>query len=78
MRLRRLAKDSGSDIGGCQTVYDNLDATADPECVVQGPIISNSHLENVLPGEGGVRIKREVLIEAVRRLRDEEAVARDG
>jgi hypothetical protein len=78
MRLRKLAKDRDSDIGGCETVYDLLDAPCDPECVVQGPIISNSHLENVLPGEGAVRIKREVLIEAVRRLQDEGAVARDG
>ena len=54
MRLRKLAKDSGSDIGGCQTVYDVVDAGADPECVVQGLIISNSHLEDVLPGEGAV------------------------
>ncbi|MGH3885767.1 MAG: hypothetical protein ACRDSZ_04215 [Pseudonocardiaceae bacterium] len=73
MRLRKLAKDKDSDIGGCQTVYDVLDATADPECIVQGAIVSNSHLENVLPGEGAVRIKREVLIEAVRRLQDEGA-----
>ncbi len=28
-------------------------------------------LESVLPGEGAVRIKREVLIEAARRLQDE-------
>ncbi|MGH3793827.1 MAG: hypothetical protein ACRDSP_02950 [Pseudonocardiaceae bacterium] len=72
MRLRKLAKDKGSDIGGCETVYDVLDVPADPECVVQGQIIGNSHLENVLPGEGAVRIKREVLIAAVRRLEDEE------
>ncbi|MGC1731474.1 MAG: hypothetical protein WA731_02210 [Pseudonocardiaceae bacterium] len=78
MRLRKLAKDSGSDIGGCQTVYDVVDAGADPECVVQGLIISNSHLEDVLPGEGAVWIKREVLVEAVCRLQDEGAVARDG
>ncbi|MGH3870474.1 MAG: hypothetical protein ACRDSR_03000 [Pseudonocardiaceae bacterium] len=73
MRLRRLAKDKDSDIGGCQTVYDVLEATADPECVVQGLVVNNSHLENVLPGEGAVRIKHEVLIEAVRRLQDEGA-----
>lgn len=78
MRLRKLAKDKGSDIGGCETVYDLLDAPADPECVVQGQIISNSHLENVLPGEGAVRIKREVLIAAVRRLEDEDRGRRDG
>lgn len=78
MRLRRLAKDGGSDIGGCETVYDLLDAPADPECIVQGQIISNSHLENVLPGEGAVRIKREVLIAAVHRLEEEGAGARDG
>lgn len=71
MRLRKLAKDKDSDIGGCQTVYDVLDAPAEPECVVQGPAISNGHLESVLPGECGVRIKRAVLIEAVRQLEDE-------
>jgi hypothetical protein len=49
-----------------------------PSGVVQGLIIGNSHLEDVLPGEGAVRINREVLVEAVRRLQDEEAVARDG
>ena len=78
MNLRKLAKDRGSDIGGCETVYDLLDAPVDPECIVQGQIISNDHLENVLPGEGAVRIKREVLIAAVRRLEEEGAVARDG
>lgn len=67
MRLRKLAKDRGSDIGGCETVYDLLDAPVEPECVVQGQIVSNSHLEHVLPGEGAVRIKREVLIAVVRR-----------
>ncbi|MGH3524680.1 MAG: hypothetical protein ACRDU4_18100 [Mycobacterium sp.] len=77
MRLRKLAKDEDSDIGGCQTVYDVVDAPAEPECIVQGLIISNSHLEDVLPGEGAVRLKREVLIAAVRRLQEEE-VARDG
>lgn len=78
MRLRKLAKDRGSDIGGCETVYDLLDAPADPECVVQGQIVSTNHLENVLPGEGAVRIKREVLIAAVRRLEEEGAVTRGG
>ncbi|MGH3694898.1 MAG: DUF6879 family protein [Pseudonocardiaceae bacterium] len=71
MQLRKLAKDKDSDIGGCQTVYGVIDATAHPECIVQGPIVSNSHLEDVLPGEGGVRIKREVLIDAVRQLQEE-------
>jgi hypothetical protein len=70
MRLHLLAKDPESDIGGCPAVYDWPDAPADPECVVQGVVISNDHLDNVLPGEGGVRIKRSILIDAMRRYMD--------
>lgn len=32
-----------------------------------GPTVDSSHVEHVLPGEGVVRIKREVVIEAVQR-----------
>lgn len=70
MRLHKLAKDPSSDIGGCQTVYDRLDSPAEPECVVQGPVIDNEHLEHVLPGEAAVRIKRSILVEAMRRYQD--------
>ena len=66
MHLRLLAKDPSSDIGGCPSVHDWVDGPADPECVVQGPVVDNEHLPHRLSGEGGVRIKRSILIEAVR------------
>lgn len=67
MRLHLLAKDPASDVGGCPSVHEWMDGPADdPECVVQGPIVGNEHLPDVLPGEGGVRIKRSILIEAMR------------
>lgn len=66
MRVERLAKDGDSGDLGCHAVYldeggwltvqaDEVDAD------------TRAHLENVLPGEGAVRIKPEVVIEAVRR-----------
>ncbi len=67
MRLHLLAKDPSSDVVGCPSVHDWMDGPADdPECVVQGPIVGNQHLPHVLPGEGGVRIKRSILVEAMR------------
>ncbi len=66
MRLNMLAKDPSSDIGGCPSVHEWVDGPADPECVVQGPIVGTEHLHNVLAGEGAVRIKRSILIEAMR------------
>jgi hypothetical protein len=67
MRLQRLAKDAASGEKNCQSVYDDLDGA---EFVLVGPTVDNSQVENVLPGEGVVRIKREVIIEAVRRYLD--------
>lgn len=67
MHLRTLAKDSTSDIEGRPSVHAWVDGPAeDPECVVQGPVVENEYLPHVLPGEGGVRLKRSILIEAMR------------
>lgn len=68
MRLEKLAKDAHSIQGGCQAVYLG---DAGP-CVVQGDKVDDTfaNLENVLPGEGAVFIKPEVLIEAARRLQE--------
>ncbi len=67
MRLERLAKDEDSNKnGGCHTIY--LDEGG--SFVAQGDLLdadTRANLESVLPGEGGVRIKPEVVIEAVRR-----------
>ncbi len=70
MRLQRLAKDPDSyAVGGCQTMYlaangmfgvQGIEADAD----------TMSTVENLLPGEGVVLIKPEIVIEAVRRYQD--------
>jgi hypothetical protein len=67
MRLERLAKDDSSGNFGCPTVY----LAEDGGLVVQADLVDDdtaSQLENVLPGEGAVHIKREVVEEALRRL----------
>jgi len=67
MRLERLAKDPDSNkTGGCHTMY--LDEGG--WFTAQGHALDDdtrANLENVLPGEDAVRIKPEVVIEAVRR-----------
>ncbi len=64
MRLEMLAKDTQSGEKNCPSVHDDLDGD---EFVFVGPTVDSSHADNVLPGEGIVRGKREVVIEAVRR-----------
>jgi hypothetical protein len=67
MRLERLAKDTDSGNFGCPSVY----LAEDGSVVVQGDLVdadTYDSLENVLPGEAAVRIKPEVLTEAVARL----------
>ncbi|MDQ2881173.1 MAG: hypothetical protein M3Y48_08005 [Actinomycetota bacterium] len=64
MRLEMLAKDAESAEKNCPSVHDDLDGT---EFVLVGPTVGSSHVENVLPGESVVRIKREVVIQAVQR-----------
>jgi hypothetical protein len=64
MRLQMLAMDAQSGEKNCPSVHDDLDGT---EFVLVGPTVDNSQVENILPGEGAVRIKREVVIEAVQR-----------
>lgn len=67
MRLQQIVKDPNSGYGGCQTVYTDLD---DPAfCVVQGiEDVPMSSLDSVLPGEGAVRIKRSILLDAAARM----------
>lgn len=66
MRLERLAKDEDSwEKGGCHAMY--LDEGG--WFTVQGDELdadTRANLEAVLAGEGAVRIKPEVVIEAVR------------
>lgn len=64
MRLELLAKDALSGEKGCPSVHDDLDGT---DFVMVGPTVDSAYLENILPGEGVVRINREIVIEAVRR-----------
>ncbi|MEU8651040.1 hypothetical protein [Streptomyces sp. NPDC048737] len=64
MKLTKLYKDQGSGGNGCPTVY--LSETG--ELVVQGHVVDGAtfaELENVLPGEGAVRISADVVIGAV-------------
>lgn len=68
MRLTMLCKDDNSGGNGCPSVY----LTDDGDFVVQGPTLDGeafAQLENVLPGEGAVRISREVIMGAVERYR---------
>lgn len=64
MRLRLLAKDPTSADKGCPSLHEDLDCD---EFVIQGQLVDPDQLPNVLPGEGGIRIKREIVIDAVRR-----------
>lgn len=65
-KLTLLYKDENSGGNGCPSVY--LDDAGD--FVVQGSVLdegASAQLENVLPGEGAVRISREVILGAVER-----------
>ena len=66
MRIDKLAKDAQSNPTGCMTMY----LAENGWFAAQGPLVdSDTHgnLENVLPGEGAVFIKPQVVIEAVQR-----------
>ena len=69
MHLRKLAKDIDSGTNGCPAVYD-IDVL--PEYLaIQGEQADAevmARLENLLPGETAVIIKREVVEEALRKL----------
>jgi hypothetical protein len=68
MKLTKLYKDQGSGGNGCPTVY--LGETG--ELVIQGVEVDAAtvgELENLLPGEGAVRISPEVVLGAVERYR---------
>ncbi|MGH3796674.1 MAG: hypothetical protein ACRDSP_17505 [Pseudonocardiaceae bacterium] len=64
MRLERLAKDQNSGDKGCPSFWDDLDST---DFVVLGTAVDTAGMENVLPGEAAIRIKREIVFEAMRR-----------
>lgn len=69
MKLTLIAKDESSGKNGCPAFY-NLDTLPD-ECIIQAPLVTAdeaAQLVNVLPGEGAVRIKKQVLIDALARL----------
>jgi hypothetical protein len=66
MHLIKLAKDEESKIDGCQTMY----LAENGMFTVQGITAdadTMSNVEHLLPGEGVVFIKPEIVIEAVRR-----------
>jgi len=69
MRLRKLAKDGASGTNGCPAVYD-IDVL--PEYLAiqadQADAEIMARLENLLPGETAVIIRREVVEEALRKL----------
>lgn len=64
MRLERLAKDPSSGIDGCPGVEFDLDAG---DLVITGQAVDSTQLAHVLPGEGVVRIKPEIVVKAMRR-----------
>jgi len=64
MKLERLAKDENSGMNGCPAVY----VAEDGSLVVQGDLLdpdTTSNLENVLPGEGAVRIRPAIVARAL-------------
>lgn len=67
MKLTLLAKDDTSGREGCPSIY----FAEDGSLVVQGDLLDSAteaNLLHVLPGEGAVRIKAEILREALARL----------
>lgn len=67
MKLETLAKDAGSGDGGCPSVHlDHMDS----QLVVQGELVSNGDLPDYLPGEAGVKISPEIVLEAMKHYRD--------
>jgi hypothetical protein len=66
MQLTKLAKDGDSKIDGCQSMY----LAANGMFTVQGVTVdadTMGNVEHLLPGEGVVFIKPEIVIDAVRR-----------
>ena len=66
MRLEKLARDEESRQGGSQAMYLDEEGWFD----VQGLLVDAdtlANVENLVPGEGVVRIKPNIVIEAVRR-----------
>ena len=66
MRLEKLARDEESRQGGSQAMYLDEEGWFG----VQGLLFDAdtlANVENLVPGEGVVRIKPEIVIEAVRR-----------
>jgi hypothetical protein len=73
MRLRQLAKDGDSGMNGCHTVY--APETDSGSLIIQADQVDDTtlaSLENLLRGETAVRIKRAVVEDALRKLREEE------
>lgn len=65
MRLQKLCKDPDSNPTGCQSVY----LAENGMMAVQGLAMDAdtlANMENVLPGESGVLIKPEIILEAAR------------
>lgn len=68
MRLTMLAKDDQSGGQGCQSGYLGTNGM----CVIQGSEVdadTYDHMVNVLPGERGVEVKPQVILDLADRLR---------
>jgi len=66
LRLELLAKDRNSGDKGCPGVHLDLDSG---QMVITGHVVDSGQVENVLPGEGVVRLQPEILIDALARYR---------
>lgn len=65
VHLQKLCKDPESNPGGCQSVY----VAENGMMAVQGLTMDRetyANMENLLPGENGVLIKPEIILEAAR------------
>jgi len=74
MKLRRLARDMGSEQGGCPAVYAAVDGQ---HFVVQGKVLdahTTSQLQQVLPDETAGLIPVETVLRAVDKYRAEQGL----
>lgn len=70
MYLQRLAKDQDSyAVGGCQAMYLATNGMFGVQGV-EADADTMGNVDNLLPGEGVVLIKPEIVIEAVRRYQE--------
>lgn len=64
LRLELLAKDTDSGDKGCPGIHLDLDTG---DLVITGNVVDGGQVENVLPGEGVVRLNPDIALAALAR-----------